>query len=149
MNKTVNSNYAPGNLHSEVSDRGLGTAISFYSNIYLAVSCWAHKTKGECTSKARNSCAAFHQQVNIQPLSEKGSSHVNSFLGRQTPSSTSSSFTTAFTAKHDAMWYGKSIWPVWVRCPGCVPFQLPVHPQAPLMAGQHEVLECPWLLCKS
>lgn len=31
MNKTVNSNYAPGNLHSEVSDRGLGTAISFYS----------------------------------------------------------------------------------------------------------------------
>lgn len=106
---------------------------------------WLCKTKATRTSKARNSHASFHQQADVQSLSEKQDlSHINSFLERQTASLTSSSFTTPFIAKHDAMWYGKSVWPDWVSCPGCIPFQLPVHPQAPLMAGQHEELKCPW-----
>ena len=38
---------------------------------------------------------------------------------------------TALIAECDVIWYGKSLWPVWVSCPSCVPSQLLVHPQPP------------------
>lgn len=44
-----------------------------------------------------------------------------SWEGRQTPSlkefPLSSSFTSAFIAEHDVVWYGISLWSVWVSCP--------------------------------
>ena len=42
------------------------------------------------------------------------------------------------------MSYGKSLWPVWVTCPGSVPSQLCVPP-SPVLAGQYEKLKRPWL----
>ena len=32
--------------------------------------------------------------------------------------------------EHDIIWYGISLWPVGVSCPGCIPFQLlvPLQP---------------------
>ena len=29
--------------------------------------------------------------------------------------------------EHDVIWYGISLWPVWVSCPGYAPSQFPVH----------------------
>ena len=42
--------------------------------------------------------------------------------------------------EHDVIWYGTSLWPVWVSCPSCVSSQVPMH-----LAGQHEKLKSPWL----
>jgi len=33
-------------------------------------------------------------------------------------------FTPTFTAEHDAIWYGISLWLVGASCPGAVPSQL-------------------------
>ena len=41
----------------------------------------------------------------------------------------SSSFLLAFIAEHDVIWYGISLWSLWVSCPGYVPSQDLAHPQ--------------------
>ena len=52
------------------------------------------------------------------------------------------SFPPSLYTGHDVLWYGISLWPVWVSCPGCVPSQLLVPPPAFLLAG-HEKLKSP------
>lgn len=40
----------------------------------------------------------------------------------------SSVLNTGFVAGHNVIWYGISLWPVWVSCRGCVSSHLLVHP---------------------
>ena len=44
--------------------------------------------------------------------------------------------------EHDVTWYGMSLWPVWVSCPGCAPSQLLVHLQ-PSQSAEHGKLKSP------
>lgn len=45
---------------------------------------------------------------------------------------------------HDALWCERSLWPVWVTCPGSAPSYLPV-PLSPSLWGQDKKLRCPCL----
>ena len=70
---------------------------------------------------------AHHPLTNAQPVPEQ-----------RLPAS----FSPILYTEHDVIWYGISLWPVWVSCPGCVPSQRLVPP-AYSLAGQYEKLKSP------
>ena len=76
-----------------------------------------------------------HQRTDAQPVP------------RQWP--TPARFPLSLYAEHDIVWYGISLWPAWISCPGCVSSQLLVHPQPPRCQGSMrgwKVLNLVWEL---
>ena len=75
------------------------------------------------TKQMMHSAIAHQLLTNVQPVPEQRAA-----TPRPTPSS--------FIVHHDVTWYGISLWPVWVSCPGCVPSQLLVYCQPPCWQGR-------------
>jgi len=73
---------------------------------------------------------AHYPPTNIQPVPDQ-----QLLLPANCPS---------FIVVHDTIWYRIFLWPVWVSCPGSVPYQLFVPPPDPLLAGQGKKLKHLW-----
>ena len=76
----------------------------------------------EYTKQVMHNAIAHHPLTNAQPVPEPQAA---------TPWPTPPSF----IVQHDVIWYGISLWPVWVSCLCCVPSQLLVPPQPPCWQG--------------
>ena len=76
----------------------------------------------EYTKQVMHKAIAHHPLTDAQPVPEQWAA---------TPWLTP----TSFIVQHDIIWYGISLWPVGVSCPGCVPFHLLVHSQPPRWQG--------------
>ena len=80
------------------------------------------------------SAIGHHPLADAHPVSKQ----------QQPPPASSLQF---YSFSHDVVWYGVSLWPLWVSCPGYVPSQLPVpaSPCAGRAVGESKKLKCPWL----
>lgn len=109
----------------------------------------ANKAKAVCASRAKPGIQLYFS-IGRQMLSltQENRIHRAVFFWNDkcwhSKCSPSSFFAPAFIVEHNAIWYGTSLWPVWVSCPVCVPSRLLVV-FIPLLAGQHKQQKSPWI----